>query len=60
MHFLKIYASDLLFVDSCVADGIHTIDALLMCKVKRKRDIAEPISKPVQSFDQGICQLIKL
>ncbi|KAL8156655.1 hypothetical protein AgCh_001661 [Apium graveolens] len=38
----------------CVADGIQTIDVHLIYKVKRKRDIAEPISKPVQnqSFDQ--------
>ncbi|KAL8116482.1 hypothetical protein AgCh_022842 [Apium graveolens] len=37
-----------------VADGIQTIDAHLTYKVKRKRDIAEPIRKPVpnQSSEQ--------
>ncbi|KAL8092907.1 hypothetical protein AgCh_034965 [Apium graveolens] len=45
---------------SCVADGIQTIDVHLMYKVKRKRDIAEPISKPVQnqSSDQGTCDSV--
>ncbi|KAL8119277.1 hypothetical protein AgCh_016704 [Apium graveolens] len=39
----------------CVEDGIQTIDVHLTYKVKRKRDIAEPISKPVlnQNSDQG-------
>ncbi|XP_074359381.1 small RNA degrading nuclease 5-like isoform X4 [Apium graveolens] len=45
---------------SCVADGIQTIDVHLTYKVKRKRDIAEPISKPVQnqSSDQGTCDSV--
>ncbi|XP_074373437.1 small RNA degrading nuclease 5-like [Apium graveolens] len=44
----------------CVADGIQTIDVHLTYKVKRKRDIAEPISKPVQnqSSDQGTCDSV--
>ncbi|KAL8116486.1 hypothetical protein AgCh_022846 [Apium graveolens] len=34
---------------NCVADGIQTIDAHLTYKVKRKRDITEPIRKAVQN-----------
>ncbi|KAL8481866.1 hypothetical protein ACS0TY_028131 [Phlomoides rotata] len=37
---------------SCAADGMHTIDALLTCKVKRKRDEAEHIQKKAARISQ--------
>lgn len=53
------YGSLFYSIFSCVSDGMRTIDTLLTCQTKRKRETLEPIPRKIpRTSEQGLCLVL--